>query len=180
LSGAVRRPKKKGKKKRAKAAPTIQREELALIGEGFTGTGSHMLTVKGVPARLRLVVLSMGTKGGGGLTEDMADRVLDWIKDGLAAVASNDSPGVRVWPPFYSFDGFATALPAYVPAPTAKGMKSRWVMLAGSVRMGKLIVHVGLLLHAQEATSLGYIKVKGERWLDALAIEKTRAAYATL
>jgi hypothetical protein len=177
LSGA-RRParKMKGKKKRAGALPAIQREELALIGEGFTEVGPNRVVVKGVPARLRLVVLSMGTKGGGGLSEDMADRVLDWIKDGLAAVASYDSPGVRVWPPYYSADGFATALPSFVPVPAGTGAKSHWVLLAGPVRMGRLIIHVGLLLFTEEANSLRFIKVKGERWLDALTIEKTPAS----
>jgi hypothetical protein len=178
---SARRParKKKGKrKKRAGAAPAIQREELALIGEGFTETGPNRVVVKGVPAKLRLVVLSMGTKGGGGLSEDMADRVLDWIKDGLAAVASYDSPGVRVWPPYYSADGFATALPSFVPVPVGRGAKSHWVLLAGSVRMGRLIIHVGLLLYTEEASSLKFIKVKGERWLDTLAIEKTPASAA--
>jgi hypothetical protein len=179
LSGS-RRPakKKKGKKKKGKAAPVIRREELALIGEGFTETGPRRILVKGVPAKLRLVVLSMGTKGGGGLNEDMADRVLDWIKEGLAQVASYDTPGVRVWPPFYSADGFATALPSYVPVPTGRGAKSHWVLLAGPVTMGRLIIQTGLLLYTEEANSLGFIKVKGERWLDALAIEKTPASAA--
>jgi hypothetical protein len=140
--------------------------------------GPQRIVVKGIPARLRLVVMSMGTKGGGGLSEEMSDRVLDWIKDGLSEVASHDAPGVRVWPPFYSADGFATALQTNVPAPTGKGTKSPWVILSGDVRIGKLLIYVGLLLHAEERSSLGFVKIKGDRWLDALAIEKTPASAA--
>jgi hypothetical protein len=117
----------------------------------------------------------MGTQGGGGLSEDMADRVLDWIKNGLAEVAAHDGPGVRVWPPFYSADGFATALQNNVPIPEPPGRRSHWVLMAGSVRMGRLVIHVGLLLYAEDANSLRLIKVKQEQWLDSLAIEKTPA-----
>jgi hypothetical protein len=171
LSGAVRGlRRKKGKKRRARA-PNRLRENLKVIGPGVTEVGPRRLVVKGVPARLRLVVLSLGTQGGGALSAEMADRVLDWIKPGLAAVADYDSPAVRVWPPFYSPDGFATALHNNLRV-APKGTKSPWVVLAGAVRMGRLLIHVGLLLHAEEANSLGLIKV-GEQWPNALAIEKT-------
>jgi hypothetical protein len=176
LRGAVRPLKrKKGKKRRRVPSPAPLREDLKLIGEGFSDVGPRRLVVKGVPARLRLIVLSMGTQGGGSLSEDMADRVLDWIKDGLAEVASFDGPGVRVWPPFYSADGFATALQNNVRIPEPQGIKSHWVLLAGSVRMGRPVIHVGLLLYAEDANSLRLIKVKQEQWLDSLTIEKTPA-----
>jgi hypothetical protein len=167
-----RRKKKKGKKKRARAAPAIEQIELQLVGEGYTDEGPRRLVVKGMPARLRMVILSMGTKGGQSLSEDMADRILDWIKRGLAEVASYDYPGVRVWPMFPSADGFANALQAHVPIPQAKGAKSNWVLIAGSVQMGRAIIHVGMVLYTEEKSSLRFIKVKDERWLDVLSIEK--------
>jgi hypothetical protein len=179
LRRAVRRSRKKGKKRRARVAKVIQRENLTRISSGFTEEGPRRVVVKGMAARLRLVVLSMGSQGGGGLSEEMADRVLDWISSGLAEVASFDTPGVRVWPPFYSEDGFATALQAHVPIPEPKGMKSHWVELAGAVRMGRLVIHVGLVLYVEEPSNLRFMKVKRERWLDFLAIEKTQATAGT-
>ncbi len=166
------RKRKKVKKRRPPAAP--MREKLKLLGAGFSELGPRRVVVKGIPARLRLVVLSMGTQGGGGLSEEMADRVLDWIKAGLAEVASYDGPGVRVWPPFYSADGFATALRANIRIP-APGTRSHWVLLAGGVRMGRLLLHVGLLLYAEDANNLGLVKIEQEQWLNALAVEKTPA-----
>ena len=170
-----RSPRPKGKKRGAKVTTVKLRENLALVGESYTETGPRRLVVKGLPARLRLVILSMGTKGGGGLSEEMANRVLDWIKRGVAEVASYDSPGVRVWPPFYSSDGFAIALQNNVPIPEPKGSKSHWVILAGEVRMGPSLVHVGLALYAEDENNLRFIQVKNERWLDTLAIEQTPA-----
>ena len=114
----------------------------------------------------------MGNRSGGDLSEEMADRVLDEIRPGLAEVTSYDNPGVRVWPAFYSSDGFATGLASNLVLPEPKGMKSHWVVMAGDVRMGRLLIHVGLALYAQNANNLRCVQVKGERWLNSLTVEK--------
>jgi hypothetical protein len=176
IGGGAGSRKRKGKKKRTKSVRVNLREDLALVGEGFTDPGPQRIVVKGMPARLRLVVLANGTAGRGALSEEMADRVLDWIKHGLAEVASSDSPGVRVWPPFYSAEGFATSLQSNIVIPEPKGTKSHWVVLAGDVRLGRSVLRVGLVLHGEEPNSLRYIKVSRERWADALAIEETPAS----
>jgi hypothetical protein len=173
LTGVAHRPKKKKRKKqRAKGAPVKLREDLKWIGEGYSEGGPQRLVVKGLPARLRLVVLSMGNKSGGDLSEEMADRVLDEIKPGLAEITSYDNPAVRVWPAQYSTDGFATSVASNVIIPEPKGMKSRWVVMAGDVRMGRLLIHVGLALNAERPNNLRFIQVKGERWLSSLTVEK--------
>jgi hypothetical protein len=173
LTGVAHKPKgKKRKKRRAKGSPVKLKEDLKWLGEGFSAGGPQQLVVKGLPARLRLVVLSMGNKSGGDLSEEMADRVLDEIKPDLAEISSYDNPGVRVWPAFYSSDGFATSLASNLVIPEPKGMKSHWVVMAGDVRMGRLLIHVGLALHAQRANNLRFVQVKGERWLNSLTVEK--------
>jgi hypothetical protein len=173
LTGVAHTPKKKKRKKlRAKGSPVKLREDLQWIGEGYNQGGPQRLVVKGLPARLRLVVLSMGNKSGGDLSEEMADRVLDEIKPGLAEIISHDNPAIRVWPALYSSDGFATSVASNVVIPEPKGMKSHWVVMAGDVRMGRLLIHVGLALHAQRPNNLRFIQVKGERWLSSLAVEK--------
>jgi hypothetical protein len=180
LTGAFRRShRRKGKKRRAMSSRVRLREDLEFVGEGFTEIGPRRVVVKGLPARLRLVILSPGTRDSGELSEEMADRVLDWIKRGLAEVASYDTPGVRVWPPFYGSEGFANALQSNVPLPEPKGTKSHWVVVAGEVRIGRGLIHVGLVLYAEDANSIRFIRVKDERWLDSLAIEKTPAEVAS-
>jgi hypothetical protein len=173
LREALRTPKTtKRKKRRTGPRPARLKEDLTLVGAGYTEEGSHQVVVQGMPARLRLVILSVGNKGGGELNEEMADRVLDWIKPGLSEVAASNQPGVRVWPASYSFDGFALTLQANVPLPEPKGTKSHWVVVAGDVRMGRIVLHVGLALYTRERNSLRYLRVKGERWPSVLAIKK--------
>ena len=174
LGGAVSRPRKKKKKPRTKSVTVKLKESLRQIGEAYTEEGPKRLTVRGLPARLRLVVLSSGTRKTGGLSEEMVDRVLDWIKPGLAEATASDYPRVRLWPPFYSFDGFATALAANITIPEPKGEKSHWVVVAGQVKMGLAVIHVGLALYADDPNTLRNLKVPGEQWLSVLGVKETR------
>lgn len=174
LGGAVSRPRHKKKKRRTKSVPLKLKESLRQIGEAYTEEGPQQITVRGLPARLRLVVLSSGTRKTGNLTEEMLDRVLDWIKPGLAEATASDYPRVRLWPPFYSFDGFATALAANITVPEPKGEKSHWVVVAGKVQMGLAVIHVGLALYADDPNTLRNLKVPGEQWLGVLGVKETR------
>ena len=172
LTGSLRRrPKKKKGRKKGKG-PRLK-ENLGWIGKGFTDEGPEQFTVKGIPARLRLIILSMGNRTTGELSEEMSDRVLDWIKPGSAQIAAFDQPAVRVWPPFYSPDGFASNVLANVPLPEPPGMKSQWVLVAGRVKMGRVVINVGMALSASEPNSLRLIKVRGENWLNVLGVTAT-------
>jgi len=173
LGGAVR-PRHKKKKRRKKSVAVDLREDLRGLGETYTEEGSQRLTVKGLPARLRLVILSLGTRNAGELSEEMVDRVLDWIKPGLAEVTASDYPRVRVWPPFYSRDGFALAFASNVVIPALKGEQSRWVLVSGRVRMGRAIINVGMGLYADEANTLRSLTVKREQWLSVLGVKQAR------
>src|SRR5262249_14719439 len=142
------------------------------LGEPLTEEGSQRLTVKGVPARLRLVILSQGARNAGELSAEMVERVLDWIKSGLAEVTAVDYPRVRVWPPFYSGDGFTTAFANNVVIPEPKGEQSHWVLVSGQVKMGRAIINVGLGLYADEANTLRSLTVKREQWLSVLGVKR--------
>jgi hypothetical protein len=180
LVGNMTRPikRKRTKTKPTRTAPRLK-EDLAWIGAGYTEDAPQYVTVKRMPARLRLVVLSLGSRHAGELSEDMADRVLDWIQPGLAAAAAYESPAVRVWPPFYSVDGFTRALASNLPIREPKGMKSHWVLVAGQVNMGQTIIHVGMALYTEKPNSLRLIQVQRERWEDVLDIKKTAAPAGT-
>ncbi len=176
LGGAVSRPRKKKKQRRTKTVAIKLKENLRQVGHAYTEEGPRQITVRGLPARLRLVVLSSGTRNTGGLSEEMVDRVLDWIKPGLSEVTAGDYPRVRLWPPFYSVNGFATALAANVAIPEPPGEKSHWVVVAGQVKMGRQTIHVGLALYADDPNTLRNLKVTGEQWLSVLGVAETREA----
>jgi hypothetical protein len=173
LAGALRPRRKKRRPKSKKVAVNLK-EKLKDIGEAYTEEGPRQITVKGLPARLRLVILSRGSRTAGELSAEMVDRVLDWIKPGLAEVTSGDYPRVKVWPLFYSHSGFATAFANNVVIPEPKGEPSRWVLVTGQVAMGKAVLHVGMALYADEETTLRHLAVKNEHWLSVLGVQDTR------
>ena len=166
-----RNPPAQEKKRKMKKVGFKLKENLAWVGKGLPKKGLQF-TVKGLPAHMRLIILSMGNKSGGDLSE--ADRILDWIKEDSALVASYDQPGVRLWPPFYSQDGFTSNLASNVPIPEPTGRKSHWVLLAGRVKMGRAVINVGMALYTDEASSLRLVKVRGDHWLDVLGVVDTR------
>jgi hypothetical protein len=168
------RPRSRKKKRRKKGGFLNLKEDLAFIGDAYTDPGPQRLTINGVPARLRLVLMALGSRTGGELTEEMADRVLDWIKPGLAKVTAGDYPRVRVWPLFPSLDGFALALAQNAVIPERKGEKSPWVLVSGQVRMGPSLLHVGLALYADEASTMRHVKVQNEQWLGVIGIAEAR------
>jgi hypothetical protein len=164
------------KKPRTKVIPINLKVRLAKIGEAVSEEGPTQIVVHGVPARLRLVVMSVGSRNAGALTAEMADRVLDWIKPGLAAVMLEDYPAVHVWPAFFSSSGFASAVAANVVFPKAAGTPTRWAVVVGQVKMGKAVVNVALGLRTEEPTSMRIIKVSGNQWLGVLKVHPAEKA----
>lgn len=165
------KPRRKRKQRVSKKVAVNLKENLRFIGDASTEEGSQRLIVNGLPARLRLVILSLGARNAGELSPEMSDRVLDWIKPGLAEVCAEDYPRVRVWPPFYSAGGFETAVAANVSIPAEKGERSPWVVVIGQVRMGRALLNVALGLYADEVNNLRYVKVKGDQWLSVLGVK---------
>lgn len=164
------------RKKRKRYGEKQLRENLALLSEGYTEAGPRQVTVKGIPARLRLVVMAPAGKDVGDLSPEMVDHLLDLIKPGLGEVASYDYPKVHVWPRQYSAGGFPLAFFEHVRVPESKGRRSPWVLLAGTVSLGRQKVHVGLALHADEPNNLRNVTVKNEQWLDHLGLKGEKAA----
>jgi hypothetical protein len=162
------------KKRGAKSGRVKLTVQLSKLGRPENEPGSRRLTVKGVPARLRLVILSSGTKMSRGLNEEMVDRVLDWIKPGLAHITAPDEPRVRLWPPFYSRGGFSSMIRDNVAIPEPKGKRSKWVVVSGKVAMGVTTVNVGLILYADEPNTLRHISIRDEQWLGALGVKDSR------
>jgi hypothetical protein len=168
------RPRRKKRKKRTIRYDADLREDISELAHVYTDEPAQQVTVKGVPARLRLVVLSQATKQGQGVSEDMVDPLFDWMRPGLAAVAGADYPRVRLWPPYPSADGFDLAFAQNVQVPGGAGQRGPWVLVSGRVQVGGQKINVGLALLTDQPTSLRHLKV-GTRWLDVLGVQKAAA-----
>src|SRR5262249_8956465 len=95
--------------------------ELSFIGDAFTGLGPKQLTVNGVPARLRLVVVARTMATAGRLSEEDVPRMLNGILHGLAEVMRYDSPRVHLWHDPRTHDGFRQKLLERIVFPQEKG-----------------------------------------------------------
>jgi hypothetical protein len=169
---ALFRPwRRKKKKRRTKFYEMDLNEDLAPLAQVFTEEGPERITVKGLPARVRLVLLAAGSRDVGELHEDSADRLLDMIRPGLAKVVAHDAPRVRLWPPQYSPGGFPTIFAHNMRVPDLKESPSRWVLVSGTVAISRQKVHVGMALLTDKPSLLRQVVVKGSDWPGVLGVE---------
>jgi hypothetical protein len=133
--------------------------------------GARRLTVRGVPARLRLVVLAPLGRGSV-IDPDQAELLLDDILFGLGEVAAQDKPAVRVWPAQLSAHGFTPAFGRLVPRPEPDGAPSRWLLLSGPVRIGARQLLLGLALLADRPVTLDPFAVEAHQWYEVLRFQE--------
>jgi hypothetical protein len=169
------RPRRRKKKRRTKTVSADLGEDLAPLLQVWTEEGPERLTVKGLSARARLVVLAAGSRDADLLEPEMADRLLDLMRPGLSAVVAHDTPRVVLWPPQYSGGGFSTLFAQKMRVPDPKGTPSRWVLVSGTVAVGRQKVHVGLVLLADQPSQLRQVVVHGSDWPGVLGVVENAA-----
>jgi hypothetical protein len=148
------------------------RDRLDLIGDSLTGLGPRQVTVLGLPARLRLVVLAPAAAGVGSLTPESHARVLDGILPGLGEIAEFDFPRVECWGDRHARDGFRSALQAGVKAPDPEGAPSRWLLLAGEASAPQGPVHLGLAVLSDAPSATRFIDVPPGQWATVLGLRE--------
>lgn len=129
---------------------------------------AQLLHVRGVPVRLRLVVVAPAGKAEVG----KIDTVLQQVARGLGEVALADRARLRVWPAQLSKAGFAPVFFRNVRGSGREGAPSRWVLLAGPARAGGKAVLLGLAAEAQEEHDLGTIVLEEGDWPRELRVER--------
>lgn len=147
------------------------REDLAKLPPPPPDTGAWVLTVEGVPVRLRLVVLAPAGIDTA-LTAPMAGKLLDLLVPGMGAIVTRDQPPVRVWPPQLSYDGFANTFHRNTPRPEGEGGLSPWVLVCGRARVGAQQAMVGLALEAFRPTTVGRMRLQPHQWNTALRVRE--------
>ena len=175
LKRTVKRFRKVTKKKRRKASDTWNTDlawHMGDLGDVVHPVEGVQLTVKGMPARLRAVVLSSGTKETQPITDRSIDGILDFIQEGMSKTLIQDQPLVRIWEPAYGGSkAFANLCQNLVTIPGPKGKSTNWVIVAGTVEFNATEkVHIGLAFQTEKATTLRNLTVDGQttKWQDAI------------
>jgi hypothetical protein len=129
----------------------------------------HVLTVYHLPVRLRLVILAPAGKEVE-VDATAVEKLLDKLLPGLGAVAANDKPKIRVWPPQLSTQGFVHAFHRCTVRPEPDGEASRWILAAGRTQVGRQPVLLGLGLWAEEPNTIGRVNLEPHQWRDVLRL----------
>jgi hypothetical protein len=154
---------------RGKKAPSGEAALMEkLAGYPPPPAGDARVSVQNEPARVRLVVIAPAGKRNLGEPE----AVLDQILRGLGKAARADKARIRVWPPQLSHKGFPNTFFRVTHRPEPEGRPSRWVLMAGTARVGGQPVLLGLALLTEEPTRLGLMEVEESEWGDFLQVER--------
>lgn len=144
-------------------------ENLQEYPELKSSTGDRQLRVEGTPARLRLVVVApAGTAFEVDL--DTLDKLLEKVVQGLGEIYKHDKPRVKQWPTQVSYKGFATHFHANMKTGAEEGEQTRWVMVAGRIKVGKQQFMLGIALQTIKPNTIGRLTVDAHEWTNVLRV----------
>jgi len=146
-------------------------EDLALMTAPINRPGKNRITIKGLPARIYLIIMAKAGGSGPDLNESQFETILDYILPGLGSVGVRDFPRIKIWEPQYSPEGFNSMFSQNIRIPDPKGTKSKWILVSGAVKMGQDKVYLGLAFSADEANLVRSVLINQDQWLDVLRIE---------
>jgi len=146
-------------------------EDLASMTAPINRPGNSRITIKGLPARIYLIIMAKAGGSGPNLNENQFKTILDYILPGLGSVGVRDYPRVRIWEPQYSPEGFNTMFSQNIRIPDPKDTKSKWILVSGAVKMGQDKVYLGFAFSADEANLVRSVLIQKDQWLDVLRIE---------
>ena len=164
---------KKPKKSVRNKPKSIEPIKLAELTPSINSPGKTYLTIKNIPCRIRVFVMSPAGSDSGELHFSMAEAVADHIKPGLGTIVDHDYPLIEIWNRQYSSSGFPFTFFSKVISPDAKGTYSNWAQVAGTVSLGKFNVHVGMALEFMEKNNVGKLEIQSDKWLDLLDVRKS-------
>ncbi|MBM4071831.1 MAG: hypothetical protein FJ271_23330 [Planctomycetes bacterium] len=171
----LRRIRRAMKRRRKHHKETIKkmRIELEQVGDAFTEVGPRQIRVGNFTGRLRVVVLAPSASFVGELLPEMAENLLDYLLPGLGEIIESDQPKVAVWQRQASESQFAGLFKALVQAPETSGRPSPWVLVSGSLRMGRQTLFVGLAVYMDRIQNRREIQIEKANWESVIGLEKS-------
>jgi hypothetical protein len=144
-------------------------EDLTEYPDLKSSTGDRQLRVEGVPVRLRLVVVAPAGTASEVDVDELAD-VMEKILPGLGEIYKHDRPRVRVWPRQVSYQGFATHFHRNTLTGAKEGEQTRWVMVAGRVKLGKFQIMLGLAMQSIKPNTIERRTIDAHEWATLLRV----------
>lgn len=156
-----------------KSIPDMQKSQREDLGEfpAPTAAGARTLNLNGLKVRMRLIVVAPSGRQKETISPEDVPNLLGDLIRGLQTVIKSDKPRIRVWPVQLSVDGFAPTFHRLVESPDADNKKSKWVRIAGPVKIGGKPYLLGMALWSDEPTKIGKIIMQQTSWGSDLKIE---------
>lgn len=154
-------------------SPEVQQrsleEDLSEYPELKSTSGDRQLRAEGVPVRLRLVVVApAGTASDVDLDE--LPELLDQLVPGLGEIYKHDKPRVVEWPTQVSYTGFGNHFHRNMLTGAEEGEPTRWVLIAGRVKVGKKQVMLGFALQSIKPNTIARRTVDSHEWASILRV----------
>jgi hypothetical protein len=133
---------------------------------------AKVLTVYGLPVRLRLVVLAPLGLEAGTLQAPEVNHLLDLAVPGLGDRLALDLPKIRFWPTQLSQQGFVAALRRNTQFPDIAQRHRHHLLLIGKVIRNGSPIAVGLALQSAEPNTLGPVVLHHpHQWMEVLRFQ---------
>jgi hypothetical protein len=144
-------------------------EDLTEYPDLKSSSGDRQLRVEGVPARLRLVVIApAGTASE--VDVDELKELLEKILPGLGEIYKSDKPRVKVWPTQVSYQGFGAHFHKNMETGAEEGEQTRWVLVAGRIKVGKRQFMLGMALQTIKPNTVGRRTIDSHEWATILRV----------
>jgi hypothetical protein len=144
-------------------------EDLSEYPELKSKSGDRQLRAEGVPVRLRLVVVApAGTASE--IDLDELPAILDEVIPGLGEIYLYDKPRVTEWPTQVSYQGFGNHFHRNMLTGAKEGETTRWVLIAGRVKIGKKQVMLGVALQSIKPNTIGRRTIDSHEWASILRV----------
>jgi hypothetical protein len=151
------------------------RVQLAMIGDAVSGLGPQQATVRGSPARLRLVIVAPPAAATGTAAPEPLAELLESIRPELGPATESDYPHVEVWTDPHAREHFRQALETRVEFPELPGHPSRWVLLTGQTTRAGSPVQVALGFFVNEPTTARVIEIPAGHWPEVVGLRDVPA-----
>ena len=158
-----------GGRKGKETADRALTEDLTEYPDVKSSSSDRQLRVEGVPGRLRLVVMAPAGTASDIEMDEIAD-ILDKVVPGLGEIYKYDKPRVKIWPTQVSYQGFGNHFHKCMKTDAEKGELTRWMLVAGKIRIGKKQYMLGIAVQSAKPNTFGRRTIDAHQWDSILRV----------